>query len=133
MEYSPEAFVERFGDAQFEAEVLPTPMGYPLLELALPHALLFAFDRGAPPTPHGRMNLLLHGVVERHWEEGGPPSAIPGTGGRYRFRGRVRRIYGDGFYLFESVAPLVLASNEPLPTGAEVTVITLPPLMGFRP
>ena len=133
LEDSPELFFERFAEAAFEAEVLPAPMGYSLLPLALPGGLLFAFDRGAPPAPHGRVTLLLHGVARRHAPEEGPPAAEPLPGGGYRLRGEVTRAFGEGFYLLGSLAPALIYAPVPLELGRRVAVELAPPLMGFRP
>ena len=135
LEDSPEQFVERFREALFEAELLPTPMGYPLLEIALPGGVLYAFDRGAPPTPRGKTPLLLHGVVlKAHLEEAeASPQAELLAGGRYRLRGRVVRSLDGGFLLFESVAPVVLYAPGRLEANRRYTVELAPPLMGFRP
>jgi len=133
LEDSPELFYERFVEAAFEAEVLPVPTGYPVLELALPGGLLFAFDRGAPPAPRGRVRLLLHAVARRHAPEEGPPMAEPIPGGGYRIRGKVIREFGEGFYLVESLAPILIYTPTPLALGRRFGIELEPPLMGFRP
>ncbi len=133
LEDSPELFFERFAEAAFEAEVLPAPVGHPLLTLALPGGLLFAFDRGAPPAPHGRVTLLLHGVARHHAPEEGPPTAKRLSGGGYFLRGEVTRAFGEGFYLLESLAPILVYAEAPLELGQQIAVELAPPLMGFRP
>jgi len=133
LEDSPELFLERFAEAAFEAEVLPAPMGHPLLELALPGGLLYAFDRGAPPAPRGRTRLLLHGVARSLGPEPGPPAAEMRPGGGYRLRGAVTRSFGEGFFLLECLAPVLVFSPAPLKLGRSLAIELAPPLMGFRP
>ena len=133
LEDSPERFFERFAEAAFEAEVLPAPMGHPLLEVAVPGGLLYAFDRGAPPAPHGPVRLLLHGVARSLGPEPGPPAAELRPGGGYRLRGTVTRAFGEGIFLLESLAPVLVYAPAPLELGRPLGLELAPPLMGFRP
>jgi hypothetical protein len=113
-------------------ELLPQPFGYPLLEAITPAGVLYPFDRGAPPAPTGRVELVLHATVEAFKYRQGPVGVHELPGGRYRLNGRVRSELEPGFYLLDCGLPLVLASDEPLEPGMEIEVTTEPPLMAFR-
>ncbi len=131
-EESPEAFAERFGDHAVGVELLPQPLGYPLLEAVTPAGILYPFDRGAPPAPTGQVDLVLHATVETFRYRQGASAARPLSGGRYLLNGRVRSELEPGFYLLDCGVPLVLASEEPLESGMDIEVTTEPPLMAFR-
>jgi len=131
-EDSPEVFAERFSDHAVGVELLPQPFGYPLLEAVTPVGVLYPFDRGAPPAPSGKVELVLHATVETFRYSNRPPGVREIAGGRYLLSGRVIRQLEPSFYLLDCGIPLVLASEEPLETAKQVEVTTEPPLMAFR-
>ncbi|ADR36291.1 hypothetical protein [Oceanithermus profundus] len=131
-EEGPEAFAERFAEYAVAVELLPQPFGYPLLEAVTPVGVLYPFDRGAPPSPSGPVELVLHAVVASFRYRKQPPGVQALAGGRHRLCGRVQREIAPGFYLLDCGLPLVLASDEPLETGMEIEVTAEPPLMAFR-
>uniref|UniRef100_A0A7C2C2T5 Uncharacterized protein n=1 Tax=Thermus islandicus TaxID=540988 RepID=A0A7C2C2T5_9DEIN len=128
LEESPETFFARFQEHALEVHLFPEPWGSPLLEVLVAGQVVYAFDRGAPPAPAGRVRALLHGVVR----EAGPLRRDPfleREGAAYRLGGRTRPL-GEGFYLLEGPIRLLLHAETPLPEGAEV--LLWPPLMLFR-
>ncbi len=128
LEESPETFFHRFQDHALEVHLFPEPWGSPLLEVLVRGQVVYAFDRGAPPAPSGRVRALLHGLVR----EARPLSQDPfleREGPAYRLGGRARPL-GEGFYLLEGPIPLLVHSETPLPERAEVHL--WPPLMLFR-
>ena len=133
LEESPEEFFERFREAAFEAEFLPVPEGYPVLELPVGPHLLAVFDRGPIAERPRRGPLLLHGVAEEAVPETGTAALRPLKGGGLLARGRVAKAYGQGFYLFETLVPLLAHAPEPWEENAWLKVRFAPPLMGFRP
>jgi hypothetical protein len=70
LEESPETFFARFQAHAVEVHLFPEPWGSPLLEVGVGGFILYAFDRGAPPAPTGRVRALLHGVARevKPWE-----------------------------------------------------------------
>jgi hypothetical protein len=91
LEESPETFFARFQAHAVEVHLFPEPWGSPLLEVGVGGFILYAFDRGAPPAPTGRVRALLHGVARevKPWEG-------------------------------EEPIPLLLYSETPLPSRAQV-------------
>lgn len=132
-EEGPETFGERFAQFALAAELLPQPFGYPLLEVVTPVGVLYPFDRGAPPAPTGKVELILHATVASFRYRKQEPRIQPLAGGRYRLSGRIVREVEPHFYLLDCGVPLLLASEEPLETGMAAVIITEPPLMAFRP
>ncbi|WP_293177435.1 hypothetical protein [Oceanithermus sp.] len=131
-EESPEEFWERFREHAVRVELLPQPWSRATLEAVTPAGVLYPFDRGAPPAPVGRVELLLHAVAASFRYRAEPPGLEPLGAGRCRIRGRTLRDLGQGYYLLDAGVPLVLASSDPLEVGLPVEVRTEPPLMAFR-
>lgn len=128
LEESPEAFWGRFREYALEVRLSPEPWGSPLVEVLHGEGVVYAFDRGAPPAPAGRVRALLHGVVaEAKPLEG--EAFLRREGPRYRLGGRARAL-GEGFYLLEAPVPVLVYGEMPLPEAAEV--LLWPPLMLFR-
>ncbi|WP_117238292.1 hypothetical protein [Thermus sediminis] len=128
LEESPEAFFARFQAYALEVHLFPEPWGSPLLEVLVAGQLVYAFDRGAPPAPTGRVRALLHGLVREARPLEGDPF-LERKGPVYRLGGRARPL-GEGFYLLEGPIPLLVHGETPLPERAEV--LLWPPLMLFR-
>jgi len=128
LEESPETFFARFQAHAVEVHLFPEPWGSPLLEVGVGGFILYAFDRGAPPAPTGRVRALLHGVARevKPWEG---EAFLELMGPAYRIGGKARPL-GEGFYLLEEPIPLLLHSETPLPSRAQVHL--WPPLMLFR-
>ncbi len=133
LEEHPEGFYERFRDCAVRLTVLPAPDGHPLLELAGPEGLLYAFDRGAPPVPPGEQDVLLHGVARAFEPYRGPAYLRPLAGGGYRAAGQVQKDLGSGFYCFDAGVRLLIHAAADWRVGDELEVELAPPLMGFRP
>lgn len=131
-EESPEAFWERFAEHAVGVELMPLPANAVVLEVVTPQGVLYPFDRGAPPPPSGRAEVVLHAVVSSFRHLTRRPGLQQEEGGRHLVWGRVLRDLGDGFYLVNAGLPLVLASAEPLEVGADLELRTEPPLMAFR-
>jgi hypothetical protein len=128
LEESPESFFARFQAHALEAHLLPEPWGSPLLEVLAAGQVVWAFDRGAPPAPTGRVRVLLHGVVREARPWAGEPF-LEREGASYRLGGRATPL-GEGFYLLETTLPVVVHAETSLPEG--VAVLLWPPLMLFR-
>lgn len=128
LEESPEGFFARFRAHAVEAHLSPEPWGSPILEVLAGEQVVYAFDRGPPPAPTGRAQVLLHGVVQ----EVAPLEEEPFVrreGDRYRLGGPATPL-GEGFYLVEAPLKVVVYAEAPLP--ARATVLLWPPLMLFR-
>jgi len=128
IEESPEAFYQRFQAHALEVYLFPEPWGSPLVEVLCGEQVVYAFDRGAPPAPTGRVKALLHGVVREAKPLEGAPF-LRREGPTYRLGGRARAL-GDGFYLLEAPVPVLVHGEAPLPEEAEA--LLWPPLMLFR-
>ncbi|WP_114312129.1 hypothetical protein [Thermus caldifontis] len=128
IEESPEAFFARFRAHGVEAYLFPEPWGSPLLEGLARGQVFYAFDRGTPPAPTGPTWVLLHGMV-REAKPLGREAFWQREGASYRLGGKALPL-GEGFYLLESLLPLVVYAEDPLPEMAEV--LLWPPLMLFR-
>lgn len=74
IEESPEAFYQRFQAHALEVYLFPEPWGSPLVEVLCGEQVVYAFDRGAPPAPTGRVKALLHGWCGRPSPWKGRPS-----------------------------------------------------------
>jgi len=131
-EDSPEVFWQRYGEHAVAVEMLPVPYGYPLVETLTPQGAVYAFDRGAPPSPIGRLNVLFAAAVESFRYRRLPAGLQSYEGGRALLAGRVVRRLSDDAFLFDAGIPLVINSQDPLEVGATLEVITAPPLMIFR-
>ncbi|WP_457631116.1 hypothetical protein [Oceanithermus sp.] len=131
-EESPEVFWQRYLEHAASVELLPVPYGSPLLEALTPIGPVYAFDRGAPPAPVGRVNVIFAAAVESFRYRSGPARLQPAGGGRTLLAGKILRDLGGGAYLFDAGIPLVLHAAEPLESGAPLEVVAAPPLMLFR-
>ncbi len=131
-EDSPDTFWQRFSAFAIPVEMLPVPCGYPLVEALAPIGAVYAFDRGAPPAPVGRLDVLFAAAVENFRYQNEPPRLQALAGGRTLLVGKVLRQLAEETYLFDVGMPLVLSSAEPLETGATLEVIAAPPLMLYR-
>ncbi len=130
-EESPDTFYQRFSSYAVPVELLPQPYGYPLLEALTPIGVIYAFDRGAPPTPIGRADVLFAATAASFRYRSGRPQLEQLPGGRARLTGKVRERLGTDAFLFDVGIPLVLNSSEPLEVGAALEVLTAPVLMAF--
>lgn len=128
IEESPESFLERFSGHREEVFLFPEPWGSPLVEAKTPAGVVYAFDRGAPPTPTGPLKALLHGVAEEVRPLEGE-AFLRREGPRYRLGGEATPL-GGGFYLLEAGVKVVVYWEGPMPKRAEV--LLCPPLMLFR-
>ncbi|AFV76317.1 hypothetical protein Theos_1277 [Thermus oshimai JL-2] len=128
IEESPESFLERFSAHREEVFLFPEPWGSPLVEAKTPAGVVYAFDRGPPPTPTGPLRALLHGVAEAVGPLEGE-AFLRREGPRYRLGGETTPL-GGGFYLLEAGAKVVVYWEGPMPKRAEV--LLSPPLMLFR-
>ena len=131
-EESPEIFWQRFTDFAIPAEIMPVPYGYPLVEALTQIGAVYAFDRGAPPTPVGRLDVLFACSLENFRYRHSRPQLQRMPAGRTMLAGKVLRQLDDYTYLFDVGIPLIINSHEPLEVGASLEVVAAPPLMVFR-
>ncbi|WP_457638342.1 hypothetical protein [Oceanithermus sp.] len=131
-EESPEDFWRQFSKYAVAVELLPVPYGYPVVEALTPIGAVYAFDRGAPPTPAGRQEALFAAFVDSFRYRRARPGLHPLQGGRTLISGKVLKKFAEDTYLFDSGLPLILSSGEPLEIGAPIELIAAPPLMLFR-
>jgi len=130
-EEDPDTFYQRFAAYALPVEILPQPYGYSLLETLTPIGVIYAFDRGAPPSPVGHANVLFAATVASFRYRSGRPRLEQLPGGSARLAGKVREKLGEDAFLFDVGIPLVLNSYEPLEVGASLEVVTAPVLMAF--
>ena len=131
-EDSPEVYWQHYGEHAISVEMLPVPYGYPLVEAVTPAGVVYAFDRGAPPAPAGRQDVLFSASVESFRYRQQRPSLRAVEGGRTLLAGKVLRRLSADAYLFDAGLPLVVNSEEPLEEGAALEIVAAPPLMLFR-
>ncbi|MEN2983208.1 MAG: hypothetical protein ABDH20_12130 [Thermus sp.] len=128
LEETPEGFFARFQAHALPVQLFPEPWGSPVLEVLVEGQVLYAFDRGLPPAPAGRVLGLLHGVVREARPLRREPF-VERDGSAYRLGGRATPL-GEGFYLLQGPVQVVVHAPSPLPAEAEV--LLWPPLMLFR-
>jgi len=131
-EESPEVFWEKYAEFAVPAELLPFSQGYAVTEAVTPIGSIYAFDRGAPPTPSGHQNVLFAAALESFRVRNTAPGITPLPGGRTLLSGQVRRRLDAVSYLFDAGIPLILNSAEALEDGLGLEIVAAPPLMLFR-
>jgi len=133
LEEHPDAFFERFAQVAFETTILPSPYGYPLLELEIPGGLLPVFDQGPPPVETQTQRILVHGVAReyRNANEASYLHVFPG--GHAKLSGFIQEALGDGFYHVASVIPVLVWVGAELEPGSRYVFDLAPPLLGYRP
>ncbi len=132
VEESPEEFSELFAEYATRVDLLPLPVGYPLLEALTPIGVVLAMDRCAPPAPTGQADVIFHAVCESFSVRGGDKLYRPLPRGASLLRGRVVKALSDVHYLFDVGVHFVLGSYEPLEAGLPLEIRAAAPLMAFR-
>jgi len=131
-EESPDDFWLQFSEFATTVELLPVPYGYPVVEALTSIGAVYAFDRGAPPAPVGRLEVVFAASVDSFRYRNARPGLQPLAGGRTLASGKVLKKLADEAYLFDAGLPLIINSREPLEVGAPIELVAAPPLMLFR-
>jgi len=131
-EESPDTFWQRFSANAIPVEMLPVPYGCPLVEIITPIGVVYAFDRGAPPSPVGSVDVLIAATLENYRFHSDKKEIYPLNGGRTKLVGKVLRKLTENAYLFDVGIPIIVNSGEPLEVGSGLEITAAPPLMLFR-